>query len=197
MPFKCDLALRNIPLSKQPFQNATLNWNEDVIWSLQCTLPTTITNKCRALSLQEVELDGRFLILHIVPETCTISVMHTFNMSIVFYFYILRFTSWIWTNPSIEELKFESPSKWNSYEGFNLEHWCHPWSLVPNVSSLAPYYNNNNYYYYIQKAEKPMPNANLRGFVSPLSGRVFHGYKILWPTLYYVWAENHSGYNQY
>ena len=28
-----------------------------------------------------------------------------------------------WTSPSAEMLKFESPSKWNSYEGFNLEHW--------------------------------------------------------------------------
>ena len=37
--------------------------------------------------------------------------MHTFNMSFVFHFYILGLTSWIWTNPSTEELKFESP--WN------------------------------------------------------------------------------------
>ena len=48
--------------------------------------------------------------------------MHKFNMSFVFHFYILGLTSWIWTNLSIEGLKFESPSKWNSYEGFNLEH---------------------------------------------------------------------------
>ena len=45
--------------------------NEDVTWSPQYNLPTTRTNKRRALSLQEVELDGWFLILHIVLETCT------------------------------------------------------------------------------------------------------------------------------
>ena len=31
-----------------------------------------ITNKRKALSLHEVGLDGRFLICHIVLETCTI-----------------------------------------------------------------------------------------------------------------------------
>ena len=49
-------------------------------------------------------------------------LMHKFDMNFVFHFYILSLTSWIWTNPSIERLKFESPSRWNSYEGFNLEH---------------------------------------------------------------------------
>ena len=32
--------------------------------------------------------------------------------------------------PSIEDLKFESPSKWNSYEGFILEHWSHVVMIV-------------------------------------------------------------------
>ena len=41
--------------------------------------------------------------------------------------------------PSIAMLKFQSPSKWNSYEGFNFEHWLDlyiqaektdaPWSM--------------------------------------------------------------------
>ena len=77
---------------------------------------------------QEAELDGWFLILHIILETCTKYFMHKFNASFIFHFYILiRSTSWIWTNPSIERLKFESPSKWNSYEGVNLdEHWAPP-----------------------------------------------------------------------
>ena len=48
--------------------------------------------------------------------------MHKFNMSFVFHFCILGLKSWIWTNSSTERLKYESPSKWNSYEGFNLEH---------------------------------------------------------------------------
>ena len=53
--------------------------------------------------------------------------MHKFNKSFVFHFNILGLTSWIWTGPSIdEELKFESPWKWNSYEGFNPEHWHLP-----------------------------------------------------------------------
>ena len=45
--------------------------------------------------------------------------------------------SWIWTNPSPERLKVESPSKWHSYEGFNLDHclWVMPlrlpWAAVP------------------------------------------------------------------
>jgi hypothetical protein len=47
-------------------------------------------------------------------------------MSFVFHFYILGSMSWIQTNPSSEELKFESPSKGNSYEGFNLELWRCP-----------------------------------------------------------------------
>ena len=85
----------------------------------------TRTNMRRALSLQEVELDGWFLILHIVLEACTILFMHKFHMGFVFHFYILGLTSWIWTNSSIEGL-YESPSNWNSYEGFNLEHCTHP-----------------------------------------------------------------------
>ena len=52
--------------------------------------------------------------------------MHKFNMSFVFPFYILGLMSWIWTSPSLERLKFENPSKWNSYEGFNLDHWPPP-----------------------------------------------------------------------
>ena len=67
-------------------------------------------------------------------------------MSFVFHFYIPGLTSWIWTNPSTEELKFESPSKWNSYEGFNLENNMHGnhhssstiHSLIPFIHSMGP-----------------------------------------------------------
>ena len=52
--------------------------------------------------------------------------MHKFNTSLVVHFHILGLTSWIWSNPSTEGLEFERPSKWNSYEGFNLEHWSRP-----------------------------------------------------------------------
>ena len=46
--------------------------NEDVTLSSQYNLPATRTNKRRTLSIQEVELDGSFLIHHIVLKTCTI-----------------------------------------------------------------------------------------------------------------------------
>ena len=58
--------------------------------------------------------------------------MHKFNKSFVLQFYILRLTSLVWANTSDEGLKFESPSKRNSYESFNLVHRWDPWmwSLV-------------------------------------------------------------------
>ena len=49
--------------------------------------------------------------------------MRKFNTSFVVHLCILGLTYWIWANASTEGLKFEGPSKWNSYEGFNLEHW--------------------------------------------------------------------------
>ena len=58
MPFKRDLALQYIPLSKQPFKTQPQIENEDIIWSPQSNLPAMRTNEQRALSLQEVELDG-------------------------------------------------------------------------------------------------------------------------------------------
>ena len=66
-----DLTIQNIPLSKQPFKMQPQIENEDVTWSSQYNLPTTRTHKRKALPLQEVELDGWFLILHIVLETYT------------------------------------------------------------------------------------------------------------------------------
>ena len=74
MPFERDLALQNDRLlSKQPFKMQPQIENEDITWSPQCNLvPATRTNnRVMALSLQEVELDGWFLILHIVLKTCT------------------------------------------------------------------------------------------------------------------------------
>ena len=132
MPFKHNFALqiKLIPLPKQPFKMQPQIENEDITWSPQYNLHVTRTNKRRALSLQVVKLDGWFLTLHIVLETCTMYFMHKFNMSFVFHLYILRLTSWIWTNPSIEEFKFESPSKWNSCEGLLLEHW---WRVLPTT----------------------------------------------------------------
>jgi hypothetical protein len=69
MPFKHNLALHNIPLSKQPFKMQPQIGNEDVTWSSQYIYPSQESIKRRALSLQEVELDAWFLILHIILET--------------------------------------------------------------------------------------------------------------------------------
>ena len=52
--------------------------------------------------------------------------MHEFNTSLVVHFYIIGLTSWIRSNPLTEALKFESLSKWNSYEDFNLEYCLLP-----------------------------------------------------------------------
>ena len=78
MPFKCDLALQNIHLSKQLFIAQLQIENEEVTWSPQYNLPVTRTNKRRTLSLQEVQLDGCFLILHI----CTGNMYHIIHAQI-------------------------------------------------------------------------------------------------------------------
>ena len=72
MPFKHDLALQNKHLSKEPFKTQPQFENEDITWSPQYDMPATRTKKRRASSLQEVDLDDWFLILHIVLEKCTI-----------------------------------------------------------------------------------------------------------------------------
>ena len=61
---------------KQPFKMQLQIENEDVTWSPQYNLPVTRTNKRRALSSQEVELDGWFLIFtlyckHVPYNSCT------------------------------------------------------------------------------------------------------------------------------
>ena len=83
MPFKRDSALQNTPLLKQPFKTQPQIENKDLTRNPQYNLLATTTNKRRALSLQEVKLDGRFLILHIVLQTCTMQCMHKFHMSFV------------------------------------------------------------------------------------------------------------------
>ena len=126
MPFKSDSALQNIPLLKQPFKTQPQIENEDVIWSPPYTLlPVTRTNKRRALSLQEVELDDWFLILHIVTETCTICFMHEFNISFVFHIYNFWIDVLDLNQPFNWGAKIWEHFKWNSYEGFNLEDCTH------------------------------------------------------------------------
>ena len=115
----------------------------DITWSPQYNLPATRTNKRRALSLQEMKLDGWFLILHIILETsCIMWFMHKFNMSFVFHFYTLGLMSWIWINSSIERVKFESPSKMKHIWG--LQSWtlvptfvpCWQWASLPWLEAL-------------------------------------------------------------
>ena len=55
---------------------------------------------------------------------------------VYFHFYILGLASWIWTSPLTEGLDFESPSKSNSHESFNLEHWT--WGNVQDWSLQCP-----------------------------------------------------------
>ena len=58
MPVKRDLALLNIPLSKQPFKTQPQIENEDITESPQYNMHATRINKRRALSLQEMESNG-------------------------------------------------------------------------------------------------------------------------------------------
>ena len=122
MHFKFDLALQNIPLSKQSFKPQPQIENEDITWNPQYNMPTTETNKRRSLSLQEVELDGWFLIFRIVLE----HMYHIIHAQLSYEFCVSFLYYWIRTNPSSEKLKYESPSKWNSYAAFDLEHGL-PW----------------------------------------------------------------------
>ena len=133
-------------------------------------MPVTRINKCRALSLQGMELNGWFLILHILLETYTIYFMHKFNMIFVFHFYILGLMPWIWTNFSVEGLKFESPSEWNSYKGFNLEHCSIPPLLrseyeggSSNVWMLfGLFFMFSNFYWFTLHNQTCVALANLR-----------------------------------
>ena len=119
MPFKLFLSQNN-PSKHNP--KLKMKTSLEV---LNIICPATGPHMCRALSLQEVELDGSFLILHTILKTWTIymSLYVSLYMSFVFHLYILGLTAWIWTNLSIGGLKFENPSKWNSYEGLNLDHF--------------------------------------------------------------------------
>ena len=75
-PFKRDLALQNIRFSKQPFSMQPQIENEDITWSPQYNMSVTTTKQRKALLLQEVELDGWFVIhtlywKHVPYNSCT------------------------------------------------------------------------------------------------------------------------------
>jgi hypothetical protein len=110
MPFERDLAqVQNIPLSKQPFNMQPQLVNEDVTWSLQYKMHVTRTNKRRALSLQEMELDGWFLILHMVPKTCTIYSLYFISIFLNWHLEFeraLQLKGW-----NLRALQHETPMK--------------------------------------------------------------------------------------
>ena len=94
MPFKCDLALRNIPSENNSTKRNPKLKMKTSLEVLNINLFATGTNKRMELSLQEVGLDGSFFILYVVLKTCTISFMHKFNMS--FFLSLISFLySWI------------------------------------------------------------------------------------------------------
>ena len=142
-----DWSLRCSSSAIWPFKTQPQIENEDVTRSSQCNLPTTRTKKCRALSLQ-VELDGWFLILHIILETCTRLFMRKFNMSFVFHFYILGFTYWIWTNPITKRVEVWEPFKMKLICPFTR------WPIMQKVWGLQSWTLLGSYYH--SKAESTM-----------------------------------------
>ena len=84
-------ALQNTPLSKQAFKTQPQIKNEDGTWSPQYNLSTTIINKCRALSLQEVELHGWFL----MSSHRTGDMYHIIHTQVWYEFCISFLYSWI------------------------------------------------------------------------------------------------------
>ena len=127
MPFKRDLGPLKYTFLKQPFKTQTQIENEDITGSPQYNLRATWTNKRRALSLQEVQLDGWFLIIHIVLETCT---------SLYMSFCIAFLYSWI------DVLDLNQPCNWKAkiWEPFKMELiWgLQSWPLIS--AHLFPFY---------------------------------------------------------
>ena len=97
--------------------------NEDTTWRPWCNLPATRTNKCRASSLQEVELDGWFLILHIVLK----HVPYNSCTSLIWVLYFISiFLDW--------RLGFTRPFNWIAkiWEPFKMKLiWgLQSWTLI-------------------------------------------------------------------
>jgi hypothetical protein len=63
-----------------PFKTQPQIENEDITWSPQYKMPTTRTNKRRALSLQKVELDDWWLILN--SSHCTRNMYHIIHTQV-------------------------------------------------------------------------------------------------------------------
>ena len=119
-PFKIYLSQNN-PSKTQPQIE-----NEDVTWSPQYNMLVTRTNKRRALSLQEVELDGWFLILHIVLETCTIYCNSCTTLMWILSF-ISIFLDW--------RLEFEPALQFKSWNLRALQNETHVGASILNIDN--------------------------------------------------------------
>ena len=94
------------------------------VFNTICT-PQELTS-LRHCHLQEMELDGWFLLLHIVLETCTMLFMHKFNMSFVIHFCILGFEATLqlkgWNLIALQnETHMRAPilnTKWRRYTNY-------------------------------------------------------------------------------
>ena len=131
--------------------------NEDVAWSPQYSLPATRTNKRRALSPQEVEyrtVDSWFFTLYwkrVPYDSCTSLIW------VLYYNHVFL----DWTGPSTEALSFKSPSKWNSYEGFNLEH-CRPVFNIEAFNALQTWFGPSKYTSLKTTLQNATPNCKTK-----------------------------------
>ena len=98
---------------KYSFKSQPQIENEDVTWSPRYNLPATRTNKHRALSLQEVELDGWFLIY----SHCTENMYHIIHAQVYYEFCISFLYSWI------DVLDSNQPFDWGAkiWEPFKMK----------------------------------------------------------------------------
>jgi hypothetical protein len=127
---------------KDVFCSSVASFN---VTKLKCSIPYNFSMKLDWIGgcIDILSIDLAMFQLRILSDCniCHIEswIIHTHVLIWVLYlkFYILGLTSWIWTSPSTERLTFESPSKWISYGGFNLEHWAQPQHQTNHAFSLA------------------------------------------------------------
>jgi hypothetical protein len=106
VPFKCNLALQNIPLSKQPFKTQPQIENEDATWSPRYNLHVTKTNKRRTLSLQRSGI--RWLILDSSHYTWNMYHMTLYTILVWALYFNSIFLDWrLGFEPTLQ------PHSWN------------------------------------------------------------------------------------
>ena len=108
----------------QPFEMQPRIEHEDVAWRPPYNVPATRTSMRKALSLQEVEADGWFLILNIVLE----NKYHIIHAQVEHEFCILFLYSWI------DVLVLNHPFTWRAkiWEPFKMKLiWgLQSWTLI-------------------------------------------------------------------